>query len=363
MRCGPNPPDSPAPARLNRSRCAATLAADATTLIFIVYFVIFAVSGRALAADSREFTVRGTITSRMNFYDAAGNSTQPPKEFLARGLRTAHECDFAFYRKNAKWRLDIEHPDPNFDEGTVWRTLLPSDGGGFLSIISYPPRPGVPENKGNAHVTVLTNQYLPREDRYGAHAAWLIFNLNEIVAIESPNACPPIWSFNPREHDMRVNSHMIIRTNEATIFWNTGRFAARDEHGNVILENGQPSVKSHPPPYNQGWVEAEYRPTPDFLSVQLRIPKGGVFTTWAPTRDEKEPRGMRMHMLTEERIENKEVSSRSLSESLFEPTWTNKFAVVADFRREGTVSNQPLVYITKSNSFDASERELNRRKR
>ncbi len=155
---------------------------------------------------------------------------------------------------------------------------------------------------------------------------------------------------------------MIIRTNDAILFWNTGRLAARDENGHVILENGRPKVNVRPPPVDKGFIDTEYRPSSAFLSLQLGIPKSVVLTTRLPMIDEKEVRGIRMVLSTEQRIENKDVKFQSIPESLFTPGWTNNFAVVADLRREGSITGQPLTYITKSNYFDSSERELNRRK-
>jgi hypothetical protein len=312
--------------------------------------------------------VRGTVVSKVNFY-RAGNLTEPPQ-----GIAAATECDFVFYRRFAKWRLVIDYPDPAFAKGSVWSTIMPLDAGGFISVISFPPRPGVPENKGNAYVTVMTNQFFPFELGHIPHAAWLVFNLDDILekaprlgtlildGMRPDFVCPPIWKFNPRVHDMRVNSHRIIRTNDAIIFWNTGRSVARDANGQVILENGQPKVKIRPPPLDEGFAEMEYRPSSDFLNQELGIPKSVVLTTWSSFRDEKEVRGIRMVPIIEQRIENKGVEFQTIPESLFLPEWTNSFAVVADFRREGSITGQALSYVTKATNFDSSERELSRRK-
>jgi hypothetical protein len=327
---------------------------------FIALFIVLAGNEASIAADSRsrEYTVRGTVVSKIYFYDADKNLKQPPVGFPA-----DTKCDFVFYRRFSKWRLNIEQPDPAFPEGSIWEAIMPFRQKGFVSVISYPPRPGVPANKGNASVTVITNEFYPPGDAYGKHAIWLVVNLDDILEKAARTGVgPPIWQFNPLMHDMRVNSHMITRKDDAVMFWNTGKFAARDANGQIILENGQPKMNIRPPPLDKGFIETEYRPSGDFRSQQLGIPKSVVVTTFAPVRDEKEPGGFRRVPLREHRIENREVESQPIPESLFVPAWTNQLGMVTDPRAEGAIPAQPLTYITKSNYFDPSDRELNRRK-
>lgn len=236
-------------------------------LCIAAYSLIAAGFGGALAApsDSSEYTVRGTVASKVNFYDRSGKLTEPPG-----GVKAFQKSDFVFRRKYEKWRLDIKYPDPSFEDGSVWRTIIPLPEGGFFSLISFPPRPGVQDSEGNGHVTVITNQYFPSGDTYGAHAAWLAFNLNEVVGkVADMPECPPVWRFNPRIDDMRVNSHKVIRTNEGFLFWNKGRSSARDNGGNIMIENGRPKLNTFKPPLDQGFVDAEFRFSPDVLSSKL----------------------------------------------------------------------------------------------
>jgi hypothetical protein len=154
---------------------------------------------------------------------------------------------------------------------------------------------------------------------------------------------------------MRVKSHLVTRKENVIEFWDTGQFAARDEKRRVILENGHPKMNIRPPPLDKGFVETEYRPSADLLSQELGIPNSVVLTTFWPVRHEKEPSGIRIVTLKEFRIENRKVEFQPIPESRFVPTWTNNLAVVADFRREGSITGQPMSYLTKSNYFDPNE--------
>lgn len=304
-----------------------------------------------------DYTVRGTVTSKSYFYDRDGNLTQPDPDIVA-----SSACDFVFFRSDEKWRLDIVHPDRAFPE-PVWRTITPAPEGGFVSVISYPPRPGNPGSKGNAYVVVLTNVFMPADDAYGAHASWLIFNLDDLIKkYVTSNGCPPFWKFDPAINNIRENTRNVLYTNGIFAFLNLGRHVALDAEQKVIFKNGQPETIRHAAPFDQGFLEAEYRPSSEYLNKERKVPNSGVLTYWTAMRDDQNSSRMRPVLLAELQWENKSIDLQPVALSTFTPSWTNEVASVVDMRTE-TTSKNPLTYISKAKQLDLSAEELLKQKR
>lgn len=285
--------------------------------ICIVYFW----AADATESNASDYTVRGTVTSKSHFYDLDGKLTQPDPDIVATSA-----CDFVFYRSGGNWRLDIVHPDHAFPE-PVWRTITPAPDGGFVSVISYPPRPGSPGNKGNAYVVVMTNLFLLADDAYGAHASWLIFNLDELVGkYVTSNGCPPFWKFDPAVNHISENTRYVLRTNGTFVFLNLGRHVLLDADQKIVFKNGQPETISHSAPFDRGFLEAEYRPSSSYLDKERGIPNSGVLTYWTAMRDNQNSSGVRPVLLTELRWENKSIDLQPVELSTFAPSWTNEIA-------------------------------------
>lgn len=302
----------------------------------------------------REFKISGTVEAHQYIYDSQGHLTQPPSEVKGKSL-----TPFTFYRKDDKWRLDIDHPDDAFQRGAVHRTILPQNGAGFVSVISYPPRPDTPRNQGNAFVNIITNEFFPSDDSYGAHAAWLVFNLKGLTSEYGiSNACPHFWKFDPTLDDVRLNCYEIRKVDGGYEFWNMGKFPVSDSNRNLA---NPPELLKYPPPLDHGFAEAEYQFAPEFLDQEKTIPKSSVLTYWFYLR--KAPGSASFDRLkeVEYRFEVHSCQTNHLDEALFAPNWTNRLAVVVDSRASSD-ANLPVTYITRSNVLDSSVGELQRQK-
>jgi hypothetical protein len=306
--------------------------------------------GVLLKAD--EYTLKGTVTSVAHDIDGTPRISE-----RASGVPAIITCDFVWYRKAKNWRLDIRQPDDAFPTG-VWKSIMPFAESNLISVIRYPPRPGNSNSQGNAFVTVMTNNFLPAQHIYGAHAIWLTFNLEHILTMFGPEKnCPPFWDYDPTIHALPVRSHTIIPTNGSVVFYNPGHYFARDGKQNVIFSEGQPKFLSYPFPLNKGFVEAEFQPSADFLDEDRRIPKRAELKYWTPLRDEANPNGVRLVMLSKLIVESRLLDSQPVPQSIFAPAWTNKVAVVVDFR-EKTAGNHALIHITKDNQTDPGIQHL-----
>jgi len=319
----------------------------------LLLILIQTFSGIYLRAD--EYTLRGTVTSVL--YDLDGN---PIKSEVVPGIPPTTICDFIWYRKDEKWRLEIRQPDPLFPEG-LWKSIMPFTESELISIKSTPGKPGNP-NSGNAFVMVLTNKLLHAESVFGAHAVWFTFNLDQVMAKFGPlNQCPPFWDYDPSINRLQSKAYRMIPTNGAVIFWNAGYYVAKDENQKVEFEQGEPRLLLCPFPLDKGFMEAEYRPSIDLLDAGRRIPKQAEFIYWGYVKDLREKDGARMTILSKLIIETQSIDLKSISASIFSPAWTNAVAVVVDERERG-IGNQSLSYVTKEKSISPSKDELRGKK-
>lgn len=333
-----------------------------TTLHFIEWRLLIivvgvAISGFPSALSASEYTVKGSVNSLT--FDIDGS---PRKTEIASGIPPHLTCDFIWYRKAEKWRLEINQPDPAFPAG-VWKTIMPFGDSNLVSIIQYPPRPNDSKSKGNAFVTVMTNKFLPAQHIYGAHAIWLTLNLNEALGMFGESGeCPPFWDYDPAIHSLPVKSHQIVRTNGMILFRNPGHYFARDRGMNLKYVDGKPEMLPLPAPLQLGYNEAEFEMSGEFFDEQLGLAKSAELKYWTPLKDETMPNGVRMAMLSKLVVEIKSVDLVPIPDAIFSPVWTNSFAAIIDNRERMADRAQPLNYVTKDKQLNPSTADLHKRR-
>jgi len=325
--------------------------------LFAALLVFWFVSGLKDVVNAEEYTVTGIVTW------VSYNTDGSPRTKDFEGSPPTTTCDFVWYRKAEKWRLDIREPPNSTFPAGVWKSIMQFGESNLISVVQYPPRPNDPKSKGNAYVTVMTNKFLAAENVYGAHAIWLTFNLGQIMNMFGPSReCPPFWDYDPTINSLPVQSHIIMPRNGSVAFYNPGHYFARDKNQNVIFEGGQPKFVPYPSPLDKGFAEAEYQTSGGFLDDERRIAKSSELRYWTALRDEASPNGLNLVMLSKIIVETRSVMLQPIPEEAFTPTWTNTFAAIVDFR-EKTANNQFLNYITKEKQINPNENELRKRKK
>lgn len=323
--------------------------------VFALIFSWVTCFGQAPNID--KYILRGVVTSVI--CDEAGN---PISGEIAPGTPATTVCQFIWYRSGDRWRLDFKEPAFPFKEG-VWKSIMPFTDNELISIVSCPPMPDNPKAGGNAIVRVLTNKLVVAENIYGAHAVWLGFNLDQIITLLKPsNKCPPFWVYDPAIQNLSLNFHEVIRTNGSVFFRNPGRYFEKDGNQMLVYEAGQPKQLMYPAPADEGFIEAQYQMSDEFVDQHQQIHKRAEFTYWTPFRDESNPNGMRLVLTSKLIIECQSADFKQFPDSTFDPVWTNSFATVIDFR-ETLANGQPLTYITKAKTITPSRDDLQKRKK
>ena len=300
--------------------------------------------------SAAEYTAKGIVKAEAFFYDNDGNRLDKgPDPDLPRTFTS----QFVYLRKGNQWRLNISHPDPNFEANTVWRSIMPFSGSNIIDIISFPERTNV---AGNASVTILDSRFL-EPDSFGAHFAWTALNYDEIKSFLGPKLeCYAFWKPG-LPIDPGIKTYQILESNSGWTYWNSGRFVQQDAEGRAVLSGGKPLMQTYPEPFDKGFSEGEFQI--EWTSAgQQRVPRRVRGTFMGPGR--KPNKGaISMIPLSNVELVVDFYGSDPIDDDVFQPRWTNSVASIVDCR----VTNQhgaPLSFLTKTNTISSSLSTLNR---